>query len=137
MDDLSRKPTGADVWQWHQLCQQLDPMKANEMLLRRFIVKGFFPNCTEGTETHPLDGGWSLKAVGKLTRTVDEAVLQGQAEDLQKAGIPLGTLFTYSPKLVLREYKKLSQEQKDRLADVITEKPSAPTLSLIAPKEPT
>lgn len=134
VDNLERRPTGQDVWNWKNLCDQIKPLQEQEMLLRRFLFKGYFPNNVEGTATTDLGAGWQLKGQGKVTRNVDQAVLSETSEELQKKGLPLGLLFTFSPKLVLKEYKKLTQEQKDLLSDVITEKAASPTLTLVPPK---
>lgn len=125
---------------WYELSEQAAVLKAKENEARRALVAKFFPDAKEGVNTLSIAYGKVLKANVPVTRTVDDP----QLEALKKLATSEGrvsvlslcdTLFTYKPSLAVGEWKDLSDDERKLFADVITEKPGMPSLSIETPKK--
>lgn len=135
--------TVEDLMKWDELQRQLKAVKAAEMLLRTKIYKFYFPEATtvEGTNNHPLAEGWLLKAKRTIDRKVDLPVLQAFAtkptaeepSKLEAAGIRLDDIVEWEPKLKLRAYRSLTDEQREVFDQVLTIKDGAPALEIVLP----
>lgn len=127
--------TQEDLNAWSQMQQQLSALKSAEMLLRIKIFKGLFPAPVEGTNSVPLgDEGWVIKAKYPITRKPDIALLTARAQELRAAGIPLDTVIRTVPELATGEYRKLTEEQRKMLDEVMDVKPGSPALEIMLPK---
>lgn len=118
---------------WQQAKDYLTTIKVEEMELRTILVDFFFDDQTEGTKTKDLPQDWKLKAAFKYNRTIDIAVLKSVLEEL-----PEGTedkIINYKPELKLKNYKNMTEEDKNTFDAALTTKPGSPALTLIAPKE--
>lgn len=124
----------ADFIEWDRLKVELGIIKTKEMLLRKKIFKAFFAEATEGTYYQPMANGWRLKAVAKLDRSVDTAVLPVMRPQFEAAGINADTLIEYKPSLLVAAYRKLTDEQRTIFDCALTIKPGSPALELVAPK---
>lgn len=126
--------TQQDISEWYNLQNQLSKIKAAEMLLRKKICDKLFPDREEGTSTLELEDGAKFKCGQTITREVERGELDALAEDLIKQGIPVPMLIEFVPKLVLREYRKLSEEQRVQFDQVLIVKPGSPSLKIEFPK---
>lgn len=130
--------------QWQEAKKTLDAAKEIEMQLRKRVVTevyNFSENeLREGTENVELGNGFKLKAVFKTSYTLnnkDNAVDKMLCK-LEASG-PEGKfiaerLVKFKPELSVAEYKRLDTKER-RIADlVISTKPAAPTLEIVAPK---
>jgi hypothetical protein len=127
--------TQDDLNQWDQMQKQLSALKSAEMLLRTKIFKGLFPSPVEGTNTIPLGTeGWVVKSQYKIGRTPDVALLTAKAPELRAAGIVLEDVIRTKPELVTGTYRKLTNEQRNLLDQVMEVKPGSPSLEIVLPK---
>lgn len=107
---------------------------ARELELRQKVVKMFFPEAKEGTNSMDMNAGWKLKAVYKLTRKVDAAALTTLLPVLREKAVPVDTLFQWKPELKVSVYREMTPEQLALIDQVITTSPASPELQLIPPK---
>lgn len=127
--------TQTDLNEWDALQKQLSALKSAEMLLRMKIFKGLFLNPVEGTNSLPLgDEGWVIKAKYPINRKPDVALLTARAAELRAAGIPLDSVIRTIPELATGEYRKLTEEQRNLLDQVMEVKPGSPSLEIVLPK---
>lgn len=127
--------TQADLDSWNQMQMQLAALKSAEMLLRTKIFKGLFPNPVEGTNSVPLGTeGWVIKAKYPITRKPDVALLTAKAAELREAGIVLEDVIRTIPELAAGEYRKLTDDQRHLLDQVLEIKPGSPSLEIVLPK---
>lgn len=126
------------VSEWYTVSQQLKELQEKEKELRNQVIGELFPNVpedAEGTFSLPLGGGYKVKSTYSLTRKIDEATLLAMRADFDKAGIDLDEVVQWSPSLKVSGYRKLNQEQRELLDEVITSKPGAVRLSIEPPKQ--
>lgn len=126
--------TQQDIHQWYEMNQQLSTLRASEMLLRKKIFGGLFPNPVEGTNKHELGDGWLLKASYSLTRDIDPGALQAAKEMLVENKINPDLLVNYKPSLVKSAYNKLTVEQQALFDQVLVIKPGSPSMEVVLPK---
>lgn len=127
--------TQADLNAWSEMQQKLAALKSAEMLLRVKIFKGLFPSPVEGTNSVPLgDQGWVIKGKYPINRKPDVALLTARAKELRDAGIPLDSVIRAVPELSTTEYRKLTDEQRHLLDQVMEIKPGSPALEIVLPK---
>ena len=127
--------TQEDLNAWSEMQKQLGALKSAEMLLRTKIFKGLFPDPVEGTNSVPLGTeGWQIKAKYPINRKPDVALLTARAQELREAGIPLDSVIRAVPELATGEYRKLTDEQRHLLDQVMEIKPGSPALEIVLPK---
>lgn len=126
--------TQEDLTTWSKMKEELNALKAAEMLLRVKIFKGMFPHPTEGTNTTPLQAGWVLKAGYPISRKPDTALLTSMAPMFREKGIPVDVLIRTVPELAIAEYRKLTKEQMHLFDQVLEIKPGSPSLEIMQPK---
>lgn len=115
--------------------QKLATLKSQESLLRSKIFKGLFPNPVEGTNSVPLGTeGWVIKAKHTISRSPDIALLTAKAPELRAAGIVLEDVIRTKPELATGEYRKLTDEQRHLMDQVLEIKPGSPALEIVLPK---
>lgn len=130
----------ATLSEWKKAKDKAAEYAAKELELRNALVAKYFPNGTEGTNTMTLDYGKALKADIKVNRSVDRAQLNALLEIERPKGeesniLPLlDEVISYDPKVSVSAWKELAPEDKLLLADIITEKPGTPSLSIETPK---
>jgi hypothetical protein len=126
--------TQDDLNEWWRMSQELDKLKAEEMQLRKKIFATYFRAPVEGTNTVPLSAGWVLKAAYPITRKVDVPLLTNLGLELAKQGLPMDSLIKYKPELSVTDYRKLSDEQRKLLDQVLDIKPGSPQVEIVLPK---
>lgn len=123
----------ADLEEWFRLQDQLKKIKAAEMLLRQKIFCAYFPSPVEGTNSAPLADGYVLKGKYTINREVDPGALGALKEQFVQAGISADALVQYKPSLVLKEYRTLTEEQRQLFDRVLIVKPGSPSLEIVLP----
>ena len=123
--------------QWHAARAELAAAKLiveKEMELRKLVVASFFPEAKEGTNNADLGDGWKLKFTNNFEYKLDEAVMDNIRWQLTEAGFSPDRVFSYTPKIMLKEYRGLPDNIKPIVDSALTIKPKSPTLELVAPK---
>lgn len=125
------------VKEWKASEERLAKAKADEMELRTALVTKWFPNFDEGTNTGLLRED-NLKCGMPMNRTVNQEQYQSAWDWATKEDTPprmrLRTLLelVFRPKVELSvgTWKDLNDDERKKLADIVTEKPGTPTLKL-------
>lgn len=135
--------TQNDLFVWYKMRADLATLKRAESLLRMRIFRHLFPIPEEGTNTVQLDTlpmlagmaptGNVIKAVHKLNRDIDVAALTTLTPRFQEANLPLAKLVKYVPELVIKEYRKLTDEERQLFEQAIIIKPGSPALEIVLP----
>ncbi|UPT53337.1 hypothetical protein [Synechococcus phage Yong-L2-223] len=139
MHPETRKRLYTKLENWHKLAIEVAKLRDQENELRREIVDEFFAGAEEGTNTITLDYGKVLKANVTINRKVDAEQLEAlktTAKDTGKTSVlmAIDTLFTYKPSLSVSGWRGMTAEEQKVFADVITEQPGSPSLSIDTPK---
>lgn len=122
-----------DLAEWYRLQDELKRIKASEMLLRQKIFGAYFQNPVEGTNSAPLADGWVLKGKYTINRDIDPGALGAMKEQFVQAGISADALVQYKPSLVLKEYRTLTEEQRQLFDRALIVKPGSPALEIVLP----
>lgn len=132
--------TTEDLVEWNRLQEQLKTLRASEMLLRKRIFGAYFPAPVEGTNSAPLAAGWVLKGGHKIERKIDIGALTAMsARDanghsrFSRAFINVDTLVKYTPELVMKEYRTLTEEQRKLFDSALIVSAGSPTLEIVLP----
>lgn len=160
MPDEWTNPTPADprdlldrdtvLMHWHQAQEVLAAAKVTEMEWRKYVVKRAFEKPVEGTNTLPLGGGYSLKAVIKYNYKLDadnEKIERG-LDEIRAIGnqgaFIADRLVSWTPNFLVTEYRNLQaqaddggEEAKKMLKIVnsfLTINEAAPTVEIKEPK---
>lgn len=134
----------ADLAQWYQLREQLAKVKQAEALLRGRIFHHYFPDPKEGTNDYKLNDGTGavLKATYPILRSVDIGSFEGLRQQQQTPGtnvpnINLGLLIKMTPEVVISEYRKLTEEERNFFDQCLIIKPGSPSMEVKIPKRVT
>lgn len=125
--------TQADLIEWENLSKELSRIKAAEMLLRTKIYKGLFAEPKEGVNSVPLANNYELKADRKISRSIDEAAMNANIEQLSAVGVILRDIVKFEPQLILSNYRKLTAEQLQVVDQFVESKDGAPSLKIVLP----
>lgn len=131
--------TQEDLILWYNLKQQIKSLKAltdKEMLLRKKIFGGIFPNPREGVNAHTMPDGYIIKGTYKIDRKVELAVLKSNTESFIERGVSPDSLIEYKPELVLSAYRQLTEEQAAIFDECLIIKPASPDLVIVPPAPP-
>lgn len=133
------------IIKWEAAVKALAVAKEAEAALRKEVLAeafAFDPEALrEGTENVELGGGYKLKAVFKITRTLNnenEGVERALAK-IEKKGGEVGELIAerlvrWTPELSMTEYKKLPDNFKSIIDEIVISKPASASLALVVPK---
>ena len=122
-----------ELAEWYRLQEQLKKIKASEMLLRQKIFGAYFQAPVEGTNSAPLTDGWVLKGKYTINREIDPGAFGAMKEQFLRAGIAADSLVQYKPSLVLKEYRTLTEEQRQLFDSALILKPGSPALEIMLP----
>lgn len=117
--------------------EDIKPLVAKELSLRKQVMEVFFPTPKEGTNKLSLPGDWVLDFQYKLNRGIDEEILPAVKDTLTGMDIDPDQYFVYDPKLLLKPYRALAEVNKEAckvLESALIIKPGSHTIALIAPK---
>jgi len=134
---------------WQQKKNAIATATAEEMELRKYIVKREFPKPDEGTNTKDLGNGYSLKAKVKYNYNLaDNDTVEATLEKLSNMG-PAGSaiadrLVSWKPNFLLTEYRQLEEDKEKGsqfaqtalsiIDEMLTIKEAAPELEIKEPK---
>lgn len=152
-------PTPSNPWdamnedqlllEWQKKKMFIETAKAEELELRKYIVKREFPKANEGTNNKELGAGFILKAKVKYNYNLAsndtvEATLE-KLSNMGTAGSAIADrLVSWKPNFLLTEYRQL-QEDKEKgsqfaqtalniIGDMLTITEAAPELEIKEPK---
>lgn len=121
-------------WEIKQALKEAKKLAAEEKALRQALFTLFFPAPREGINTRELPAGWKLKGKYKLDRKVDEAALPAVLKEMREKGISCDDLVRYKPELATKEYRNLTETERDLFNTALTIRPALPELEIIPPK---
>lgn len=127
--------TQADLSAWYEMNQQLKKLKAQEILLRKKIFGAAFPTPEEGTNNYELADGYVLKGKHTIQRDIDQGAFDAIKDKLRESKVNPDLLVQYKPGLVLREYRKLTEEERLLFDQCLIIKPGSPALEIVLPKK--
>lgn len=133
-----------DLFTWYKMQSDLATLKRAENLMRMRVFRHLFPVPVEGTNSLELDKlpmfaqapeqlGYVLKATHKIQRDLDIAALTALTPKFQEAKLPLAELVKYEPSLVLKAYRKLTDEERQLFEEALIIKPGSPSLEIVLP----
>lgn len=135
--------------EWQKKKDAIEVAKAEEMDLRKYIVKREFPKPNEGMNTKELGQGYQLKAGVKFNYNLaDNDKVEATLEKLSKlgnAGSAISDrLVSWKPNFLLTEYRQLQEDKEkgmqfasqalDIVNEMLTITEGAPTLEIKEPK---
>lgn len=140
---------------WEKIKADLKELEPKELTLRKQVAALAFPNHKPGTNDHPLNNGYTLKAQMPVRRkfvvpegmasphpdqpepTVSDAV-DHMVERLRRCdnegAFVAERLVKWEPKVVDKEYNSLNEKHKAIVDDYIETKFGTPILEIKAPK---
>lgn len=123
---------------WFKIAADLKKLKASEILMRKSIVKEFFPDPKEGVNKVTLSDGYVLEMSQPVDRKFDIAALDAMTEELwEEHNISRDVLVAYKPSLKVAAYRTLTEKQLEAFDAVLVIKNGSPTgMKVTAPKEP-
>ena len=105
---------------------QLDKFKAKEMKLRLELASHYLHGKKVGTHNFN-DEFAKVKAVKKVTTSLDADQLSALFDDFTNEE---RECITFKPQLIMKEYKLLSEDERDLLDMCIVVKPATPAFSV-------
>lgn len=127
--------TQEDVAQWYKTKQELDALKFKEHTMRIRIMRFYFTEPKEGTNTYLLPDQYQLKGTHVINREVDPGALDANRLRYQRAGINVDALVEYKPSLKIREYRTLTEEQRKLFDESLVIKEGSPQLKIDPPSK--
>jgi len=127
----------AQLTEWHVAKQEAlacKPITDRELMLRKQLLRVFFPNPKEGANVCPLPNDCKLTITAPLTRSIDKEGLIELNDELVAMGIDIIGLIEYEPKLKVSAYRELSTEQRNLFDRCLVVKDGAPTIEIKEPK---
>lgn len=122
---------------WRKLKQERDAIVEREREAREAVIKAFFPTSDYGTNRAVAEGG-SVKYVRRLEYVLDKVETAEVAEKIialgERGKLLAEKLFRWEPKLSVRDYKALDNENatdrkvKKMVDSVLTTKDGSPSL---------
>lgn len=121
-----------ELYEWYQLTEQLVPMKAKELELRKKLFGEYFPEPVEGTNRVEIEGA-ELIAVLPYNYTIDPDDLDAALETVPAS--KRDQLITWKPSLAKKVYNSLSKKARTTFTTTcLTVKPGSPSLKIV-PKD--
>lgn len=111
--------------EWLRASEDLKTAKAKELQLRNALCDELLSEKLEGSLT-VRDQGYKITATAKLTRSIDQAVLESIWDNLPDEE---RECIAYKPSLKLANYKRIEQ-QGGLLMEAITVKPAQASLKI-------
>lgn len=127
------------IMEWRQSAETLKRIKDLEMAQRKELFGEMFPEPKKGTNTHELGHGYKLKAVYAFEDKLDPTSYDLIAPELRNLSdedqAAVQEAIKWTPSLVAKGYKALSEAARDVLNEAVVTKPKTVTLTLVEPKE--
>lgn len=128
-EELEKVKTENLVKSWVMAKEVLDTVKAIEMELRKAIVSEQFADAKIGSSKADSSLG-QLTLTKGLSYKVGEAELSQLLTKFEEEFIDVGTLFKVKHELSLKEYKSLTDEQRNLVDECLTITEKAPELKI-------
>ena len=122
--------TQEDLAEWFKLRANLKKIKAKEILMRKHIFNTLFPHPNEGVNEHELPDNYILKGTYKLDRKLDMGVFGSMTDVLREQQINPDKMVAVKHSLDLREYRKLTDVERELFDQCIVTKPGTPSLEI-------
>lgn len=142
-----------------EIAEVCSPLIAKERAMRARLFNHFFPTPAEGTNTYVLPDGFQVKGKYPIERKVDPAALAALREvklvDLPPAMLQefaidtskhtpdekltdallmnVDAMLAYEPKLVVKEYRKLTAEQSAAFQRCLVVAPGSIAMEVVPP----
>jgi hypothetical protein len=135
---------------WQELKNKVEEAKADEMEIRKYIVKREFPNPNEGMNNKDLGEGYTLKAGVKYNyKLADNDIVEKGLNQIASFGnegsFIADRLVSWTPSFLLKEYRQLQDDKAkgskfaadclDVVNGFLTISEASPTLEIKGPKE--
>lgn len=137
------------LMEWQKKKEAIETAKAEEMELRKYIVKREFPKAEEGTNTKELGEGYKLKAVVNMNYNLaDNDTVEATLEKLTSMGAAgsaiADRLVSWKPNFLKTEYRQLQEDSEkgsqfaktalNIIGEMLTIVEGAPKLDIVEPK---
>ena len=125
-DDITNSNVEELLEEWVETQQMMRQLKGEEMELRKQLVQFLVPDAVIGVHTRGFQT-IIVKATLKLNHKFDELELEEHYDDLtdlEKEAV------VYKASLSLSNYKKIPDELRQQLDEMLIVTPAAPTLSV-------
>lgn len=137
--------TPQEVFEWYECTEQLTKLRQREALLRARVFRHLVPTPVEGMNTVELaklpmfagipTEGYVLKAQHVIRRDVDEGLLVVLQPQFTEKKILVDKLIKRKPELVVSEYRKLTDEERQLFDQALIVKNGSPQLDIVRPKK--
>lgn len=140
LDFRSQLNLASLLHQWTDASKNLEVAKAAELRLRKEILKVYFPDGKDGTETIELDSGSKLKATFKQNFSLDkdtekvDAILEKLEKSTKDGKFVADRLVKWKPEISVIEWRVLSSQHRKIVEPIVTIKSGQPSLELVLPK---
>lgn len=136
--------------EWQKKKDAIETAKAEEMELRKYIVKREFPKSSEGMNNKELGNGYQLKAGVKFNyKLADNDTVETCLNKLSALGnngaFVAERLVSWTPNFLLTEYRQMVEDKEkgskwaedalNIVAEMLTISEAAPTLEIKEPKK--
>ncbi len=130
--------TMEDIVAWDRIKKETErltaPLRLQELALRNRIVRTFFPQPKEGTNTHELNKGWQLKYKHAVNRDVNYELFQAMGEQFEAAGLRnAGQYLRQKWELDKKQYNTLTEEERHVFDQCLTIKVASPQIEIVLP----
>lgn len=119
---------------WYEKAQQLAALKVEELQLRKDLFAKYFPAPKVGTNNHSLKDGYVLKGKYGMNYKVNEIALAQMLKKHPDMKEVVKAVIKYEPKVSVKEYKGLTDEQRRLLDNALIITPGTPGLEVVLPK---
>lgn len=134
---------------WGQKKKAITDATAEELELRKYIVKREFPQANEGMNNKDLGAGYTLKASVKFNYNLaDNDTVEATLDQLSRLGNAgsaiADRLVSWKPNFLLTEYRQLQEDKEkgsqfaiqalDIISKMLTITDAAPTLEIKEPR---
>lgn len=125
------------VREWHEKKKILDSVKAEEMKLRKESISIVYGDEVKlGTHKAELPNNLQLSLSVSRTISVDKKEFDKYKAEMESKGfIGDDSVIKLEPKVSMKAYDAMSDQDKVRFADVFVHKTSSPSLKVEARKE--
>lgn len=130
VDTINELKENSLISAWIEAKKSLDAVKQLEMDLRKELIAQQFANAGLGVSKCDSELGKLVLTKG-LSYKVNEAELVPLIEKFESEFIDVGTLFKVKHELSVKEFKNLTEEQKNLVSECLTITEKAPDLKLV------
>lgn len=132
--DIFTDAVQAELSEWQEICNWMSTAKARETELRQKLYTLFFDDPQEGINRAMLPDGRIIEATRKINRSIDEASLDAVMLELPEDSPyrNVGVLVKYEPKLVMKGFRTLPEDQALIFHQTLIEADGLPQLAVLS-----